>query len=68
MHNGDWLEVLGCGIVEQKILNDAGTAIRLGFASFLSLGIKIRIGGLAPTGLRIGHFSLVVCQTNLVFF
>lgn len=21
---GDWMEVLGCGIIQQKILNDAG--------------------------------------------
>ena len=23
-YKGDWMEVLGCGIVEQKILHDAG--------------------------------------------
>ena len=69
MHNGDWLEVLGCGIVEQKILNDAGTLLSgFAFDSFLPLDTNVRKGCLAPTGLRIGHFSLVVCQTNLVFF
>ncbi len=28
MYKGDWMEVLGCGIVEQKILNDAGKGSR----------------------------------------
>jgi phenylalanyl-tRNA synthetase alpha chain len=34
---GDWLEVLGCGIVKQEILNDAGVASRSGWAFGLGL-------------------------------
>lgn len=29
---GDWLEVLGCGIVKQTILNNAGVSSRIGWA------------------------------------
>jgi phenylalanyl-tRNA synthetase alpha chain len=34
---GDWLEVLGCGIVKQDILNDAGVPSRSGWAFGLGL-------------------------------
>lgn len=34
---GDWLEVLGCGIVQQSILNHAGVPNRLGWAFGLGL-------------------------------
>jgi phenylalanyl-tRNA synthetase alpha chain len=34
---GDWLEVLGCGIVKQEILNDAGVPSRSGWAFGLGL-------------------------------
>lgn len=35
---GDWFEVLGCGIVKQEILNDAGVPSRSGWA--FGLGIE----------------------------
>ncbi|KAI5307837.1 hypothetical protein KEM55_007283, partial [Ascosphaera atra] len=31
-YQGDWLEVLGCGIVKQEILNKAGVPDRIGWA------------------------------------
>ena len=34
---GDWLEILGCGIVRQSILNNAGVSSRLGWAFGLGL-------------------------------
>lgn len=34
---GDWLEVLGCGVVKQSILNNAGVPNRLGWAFGLGL-------------------------------
>lgn len=34
---GDWLEVLGCGVVKQEILNDAGVPSRSGWAFGLGL-------------------------------
>jgi phenylalanyl-tRNA synthetase alpha chain len=36
-YNGKWLEVLGCGIVEQEILFNAGAQDKLGFAFGLGL-------------------------------
>jgi phenylalanyl-tRNA synthetase alpha chain len=35
--SGDWLEVLGCGIVKQSILNEAGVPSRSGWAFGLGL-------------------------------
>jgi len=35
--NGDWLEVLGCGIVEQEILHNAAAGDKVGFAFGLGL-------------------------------
>lgn len=34
---GDWLEVLGCGIIEQEILNKCGAQDKLGWAFGLGL-------------------------------
>lgn len=34
---GDWLEVLGCGVVQQKLLNDSGVPSRTGWAFGLGL-------------------------------
>ena len=36
-YNGKWLEVLGCGIVEQEILFNAGAQDKIGFAFGLGL-------------------------------
>jgi phenylalanyl-tRNA synthetase alpha subunit len=35
MYQGDWMEVLGCGIVEQKILSDAGKITMISFINVL---------------------------------
>ena len=35
MYQGDWMEVLGCGIVEQKILSDAGKITLRSFINVL---------------------------------
>ncbi len=35
MYQGDWMEVLGCGIVEQKILSDAGKIAIISFINAL---------------------------------
>ncbi|CAN0066054.1 phenylalanine--tRNA ligase, mitochondrial [Lampetra fluviatilis] len=32
LHHGSWLEVLGCGVMEQRILDGAGAADRVGWA------------------------------------
>lgn len=37
-YQGEWLEVLGCGIMEQEILHNAGTDSRVGWA--LGLGLE----------------------------
>ncbi|KAM7390024.1 hypothetical protein PAMA_008273 [Pampus argenteus] len=34
---GDWMEVLGCGVMEQELLNSAGAANKLGWAFGLGL-------------------------------
>lgn len=36
-HNGQWLELLGCGIVRQEILQKAGVSERMGWAFGLGL-------------------------------
>ncbi|XP_077591949.1 phenylalanine--tRNA ligase, mitochondrial isoform X1 [Stigmatopora nigra] len=36
-YNGDWMEVLGCGIMEQQLLNSAGAADKVGWAFGLGL-------------------------------
>ncbi|XP_057680183.1 phenylalanine--tRNA ligase, mitochondrial isoform X2 [Corythoichthys intestinalis] len=36
-YNGVWMEVLGCGIMEQRILNSAGAADKVGWAFGLGL-------------------------------
>uniref|UniRef100_A0A673B355 Phenylalanine--tRNA ligase, mitochondrial n=1 Tax=Sphaeramia orbicularis TaxID=375764 RepID=A0A673B355_9TELE len=35
--HGDWLEVLGCGVMEQELLNSAGAGNKLGWAFGLGL-------------------------------
>nr|XP_049604700.1 phenylalanine--tRNA ligase, mitochondrial isoform X2 [Syngnathus scovelli] len=35
--HGDWLEVLGCGVMEQQLLNSAGAADKVGWAFGLGL-------------------------------
>lgn len=35
--NGKWVEVLGCGVMEQKLLNDAGAESKVGWAFGLGL-------------------------------
>jgi len=37
LYQGKWLEVLGCGIVEQEILHSAGAGDKIGFAFGLGL-------------------------------
>jgi phenylalanyl-tRNA synthetase alpha chain len=37
LFNGNWLEVLGCGILEQQILNTAGATNKIGWAFGLGL-------------------------------
>ena len=32
LYNGDWLEVLGCGVMEQEILSQAGVSNKMGWA------------------------------------
>lgn len=36
-HEGEWLEVLGCGVMEQDILNRAGASDKIGWAFGLGL-------------------------------
>jgi phenylalanyl-tRNA synthetase alpha chain len=31
-YNGEWLEVLGCGVVEQRLLEEAGAGTKVGWA------------------------------------
>jgi len=37
MFNGEWMEVLGCGIMEQQILHEAGISDKVGWAFGLGL-------------------------------
>lgn len=37
LHEGDWLELLGCGIMQQTILKNAGVTNRIGWAFGLGL-------------------------------
>ena len=32
LYNGEWLEVLGCGVMEQEILSQAGVNNKIGWA------------------------------------
>ncbi|CAL1273594.1 unnamed protein product [Larinioides sclopetarius] len=36
-HDGDWIEILGCGIMEQEILNKAGANEKIGWAFGIGL-------------------------------
>lgn len=36
-YEGDWMEVLGCGVVEQKVLELAGVSAKAGWAFGLGL-------------------------------
>ncbi|GIY91902.1 probable phenylalanine--tRNA ligase, mitochondrial [Caerostris extrusa] len=36
-HEGDWIEILGCGIMEQEILNKAGADEKIGWAFGIGL-------------------------------
>jgi phenylalanyl-tRNA synthetase alpha chain len=36
-HDGKWIEMLGCGIMEQKLLNSAGASTKVGWAFGLGL-------------------------------
>lgn len=36
-YNGDWLEILGCGIMKQSIVNNAGARDRIGWAFGIGL-------------------------------
>ena len=36
-YNGKWLEVLGCGVMEQKLLESAGVKDKVGWAFGLGL-------------------------------
>ncbi|XP_042897285.1 probable phenylalanine--tRNA ligase, mitochondrial [Parasteatoda tepidariorum] len=37
LHDGEWLEILGCGIMEQEILNKAGATEKIGWAFGIGL-------------------------------
>ncbi|KAI9330096.1 hypothetical protein BDR26DRAFT_785310, partial [Obelidium mucronatum] len=37
MYQGKWLELLGCGVIEQQILNDSGNSDKIGWAFGLGL-------------------------------
>ena len=38
-YNGEWLEVLGCGVMEQEILANAGVNDKVGWAFGLGMFI-----------------------------
>jgi phenylalanyl-tRNA synthetase alpha chain len=37
LYNGEWLEVLGCGVMEQEILSQAGVTNKIGWAFGLGM-------------------------------
>jgi hypothetical protein len=50
LYNGDWLEVLGCGVMEQEILSQAGVNNKIGWA--------FGLGKYRELGLDLGSFPI----------
>ena len=75
LHNGDWLEVLGCGVMEQEILYSAGVQDKVGWAFGLGLerlamvlyGIPdIRLFWSTDTGF-LSQFSAASPDTRVLY-
>ena len=75
LHNGDWLEVLGCGVMEQEILYSAGVQDKVGWAFGLGLerlamvlyGIPdIRLFWSTDTGF-LSQFSAASPDTKVLY-
>jgi phenylalanyl-tRNA synthetase alpha subunit len=43
LYNGEWLEVLGCGVMEQEILSQAGVTNKIGWAFGLGMFLTFRL-------------------------
>jgi phenylalanyl-tRNA synthetase alpha subunit len=43
LYNGEWLEVLGCGVMEQEILSQAGVTNKIGWAFGLGMILTFRL-------------------------
>ncbi len=41
LYNGEWLEVLGCGVMEQEILSQAGVTNKIGWAFGLGMPLTL---------------------------
>jgi phenylalanyl-tRNA synthetase alpha chain len=41
LYNGEWLEVLGCGVMEQEILSQAGVTNKIGWAFGLGMPVTL---------------------------
>ena len=75
LYNGDWLEVLGCGVMEQEILYSAGVQDKVGWAFGLGLerlamvlyGIPdIRLFWSTDTGF-LSQFSAASPDTRVLY-
>merc|ERR1712107_378602 len=75
MYNGEWLEVLGCGIMDQEILSKAGVNDKIGWAFGLGLerlamvlyGISdIRVFWSTDSGF-LSQFEGASPQSNITF-
>jgi hypothetical protein len=60
LYNGDWLEVLGCGVMEQEILSQAGVNNKIGWA--------FGLGKYRENRLDLGSFSLFLPNMPLMLF
>lgn len=52
-HDGEWLEVLGCGIMEQEILNRGKERFLKFFNIFLTLKTKVTVNGICTSKIII---------------
>lgn len=66
-YQGEWLEVLGCGIVEQEILSSAGADSRVGWAFGLGLErLAMRLYSIPDIRLFWSEDSRFLDQFNVV--
>ena len=69
MFNGEWMEVLGCGIMEQQILHEAGITDKVGWAFGLGLErLAMILYGIPDIRLFWSQEIILVSYCDLIYF